>query len=182
MTWICFFILFEIILFSTYIIYVLHCYGIPQNISATYYYFERKHKHYGLLFPLCLFIACLIIIPIWIYTCQFLSSWASHFTWCAYLTCLCMFVVGITSRYKRSRALTYCHYTAAIVGSVFTVVWLLFACYRIAFVSISILLIALLAGYITHTLRECYLFWLELTAFYALFIVIFIINLFNLCV
>lgn len=177
MNWVCYLIVIEIVLFSLYIIYALCNWGIPNNISATYYYFERTRKHYGLFFPLDILICCLTIFPVWIYTCSLASSWASHFSWCPYIVGLCMIVVGITSRYKRSRQLTYTHYAAAIIGAAVTVLWLLLACYRTSFISLSVLSISILAGVITGTLKRCYLFWLEIAAFYALFFVLFIVNL-----
>lgn len=179
---VCYLIILSIILFSAYIIYSLCQWGIPNNISATYYYFERTRKHYGLFFPIDLLVCCAIVIPIWIYTCQIVSPWASHFSMCPYLTCLCMIIVGITSRYKRSRKLTYIHYTAAIIGATITGIWLLIACYKISFIGLSVVLISVMAGCFTRTLKKCYLFWLEIAAFYALFFVLFIINFFPVCV
>ena len=181
MNGICLLILVEIVIFSTYNVYVLYHWGIPRNISATYYNLERTHKHYGLFLPLNFFICCSIVIPIWINSCNMVAPQGQCFTWCAYLTCFCMVAVGITCRYKRSRMLAIYHYAAAITGAACTILWIIVVCYRILFVGLSILLIALLAGFLTHTLKKSYLYWLELPAFYALFFVLFIINLMNTC-
>lgn len=176
MSFICYIIVIEIVLFCVYVIYTICRWGIPASLSATYYYFERVRKNYGLFFPLYLSVCCLSSIPLWIYTNKAASPWVAHFSWCPYLTCLCLLCVGATCRYKMSRFTTYFHYTTAIISAVSTGIWLLIACYKLALVSLSVMSLSVLAGFFTHTLKRCYLFWLELGGFLSLFFILFLVN------
>lgn len=170
----------DIVLFSAYNIYILSAFRIPNNISMTYYWFERKHKGLGLLFPALLCSLCATAIPVWLITTAKMSVFGFHLTWMPYATLLCMLLVAVSARYKKRPRLIYFHYGMAVMCAVFSIGWILFMCFEYFYITLSILMLAAWAGIWTNTYKCCYLFWLELTAFYALFLTLFIINCFNL--
>lgn len=173
----CLVILINILVFSLYNIYILNRFRVPNNLSMTYYWMERQHKHLGLLFPVLILVMLSTTIPIWIHTSLNLSEWTARLTWLIYASLVTLGMVGISARYKRSRALTVFHYTAAISCAVFSIGWIFLACFNIIYIGFSILLLCGFAAWTTRTFRSCWLYWLELTGFYVVFFTLFMANL-----
>ena len=170
-------LLVDILIFTTYVVSVLIKFGIPKNLSTTYYTFEEQKKGTGLLFPALLVFICCTTLPIWISTTYHASSWGTIFLFCPIVTLFCLLAVAGSAHYKRCSSLIYFHYTCAIIAAICAVVWLFFAAYQTIFVILrfSILGGLLGAGIRTDTLKTCPLFWLETTAFYCIFLTLLVI-------
>lgn len=170
-------LLLDIVVFSIYVTDILSRFGIPANLSITYYLYERRHRNAGLLFPALIILICCTTIPIWIIT-----SWktGSVGKWCVgmpILAGICLLVVAFTARYKRWPKLINYHYTFAIIAAACAILWWWVLTRQITLVVLRLGLFAtfMAAGVLTRTLKSCTLFWLELTAFYATFFTLFLI-------
>ena len=170
-------LLLDIIVFTVYVVYVLTQFGIPINLSFTYYTFERKQKGLGVLFPLLMLFICGTTLPVWIHTTMHASPWAQQFLILPVVGLVCLMAVAATARYKMRQKLIIFHYAVAILAAVCAVAWIFLVAYSIVYIGLSILLICVLCGLLTKTLRKCTLFWLEDAAFYAIFFTLFVINL-----
>lgn len=173
-------LLVDILIFTIYVVYILIKFGIPKNLSASYYAFEEQKKGTGLLFPALLVFICTTALPIWITTTYYASTWTSTFLFCPIVTLVCLLAVAASAQYKSNTALVYFHYTCAIIASFCAVLWLCLAAYQIMYIAFGILGVLLSAGIITGTLKKCTLFWLEITAFYCIFFSLLVINIIHL--
>jgi len=170
-------ILLDIIIFTVYVVYVLTQFGIPINLSFTYYTFERKQKGLGIIFPLLMLFVCGTTIPVWIHTTLHASPWAQQFLLFPVIGVICLIAVAATARYKMVPRLIIYHYAFAILAAVCAVAWIFLVAYSIVYIGLSVLLICMLCGLLTKTLRKCTIFWLENAAFYAIFFTLFFIEL-----
>ena len=159
----------DIIVFTIYISYILAKFGIPINLSITYYTFERRKKGTGILFPILMLFICCSAIPIWISTTYHASSWGTMFVCFPYITLVCLLAVAGSARYKRKPNLIYFHYFFAILAAISAVLWIFLVAFNIVYLGLGILAIFIWSGFITHTLKKCTIFWLEVSAFYAVF-------------
>ena len=169
----------DIIFFSIYLVSVLKLFGIPTNLSITYYYYERKYKGLGLLFPALLLLLCASALPIWIIVTKNASAWGANFIMLPYIVLAGLLSVAGTARYKRRPKLIYFHYTCAIIAAICAVIWIFFVAYRIVYIGIGILSVLLFVALFTKTLKKCTFFWLELAAFYAILFTLLIISIFS---
>ena len=168
-------LLIDIFVFSIYLICVLKTFGIPVNLSITYYSYERKRKGFGKIFPILLLFLCVTILPIWIRTTINNGFYGMIFSLFPCITIVCLFSVATTARYKKRKYFIYFHYTCAIIAAICAVVWIFIIAYEVVYVGIGILLISLIIGLLTKTLKTCTLFWLEIAAFYAILFTLLII-------
>lgn len=169
-------LLVDILFFSTYLVCVLKTFGIPINLSITYYHYERRHKGMGFLFPALLVFLCSTALPIWISTTHRVSLSGIHLLLYPIVTLICLLLVAASARYKRRPKLIYFHYSCAIVAAICAVAWIFLFAYKIVYVGLGILFILLLVGLKTKTLKRCTLFWLELAAFYAILFTLLVIH------
>lgn len=170
-------LLIDILFFSTYLVCVLKTFGIPINLSITYYHYERRHKGMGLLFPTLLLFLCSTALPIWISTTHDVSFAGTYLLSCPIITLICLLLVALSARYKRRPKLIYFHYSCAILAAICAVAWIFLFAYKVVYVGLGILFVLLLIGLRTNTLKRCTLFWLELAAFYAILFTLLIIHL-----
>lgn len=169
----------DIIFFSVYLMSVLRLFGIPINLSITYYYYQRKYKGLGLLFPSLLLLLCASALPIWIFVTKNASAWGANFIVLPYIVLVGLLAVAGTARYKRRPKLIYFHYTCAIIAAICAVIWIFFVAFRIVYIGLGILSVLLLISLFTKTLKKCTLFWLEVAAFYAVLFTLLIISIFS---
>ena len=171
-------LLLDVVVFTAYVVDVLIRFGIPANLSITYYHYERQYHKYGNLFPALMVLVCCTTVPIWILTTWNGSLLARWFVAMPIITEFSLLFVAFSARYKRRRKLIYYHYACAIVAAVCAVLWMCFVANQIPLIAlrIGLLLGCLSVGSLTHTLKSCILFWLELAAFYSIFFTLFLIH------
>lgn len=168
-------ILTNLVVFTAYIVYVLAKFGVPANLSITYYSFERARKGTGWLFPALMCFVCATTLPMWIYTTFHASHRAAVFGFLPIIVLVMLLAVAASGRYKKRPKLINFHYTCAIIAAACAMTWMCLVCYRIAYVGFICLLGFVLAGHFTNTLGKCTLFWLENAAFYSIFGSLFIV-------
>lgn len=170
----CFILFADIVLFTAYLVAVLVRFGIPVNMSMTYYMYRQKNEVLRLLFPCLLVFLCISCGSLWIKICHRFEL-APLFVALVYVTIVCLIAVAASAQYQKTPTIIYFHYTCAIIASACTTLWLLFVSYKVMHVALGILLISTCLGLITKTLKSCTLFWLEIAGFYALMITLLII-------
>ena len=167
----------DIVLMTIYNICILRRFGVPVNLSITYYHYERVHKGLGLLFPALVVFICCTTLPIWIITSFTGSEWGMYFSPCGIITLICLLAVAFSGRYKKRPGLIQFHYTCAIIAATSAVVWLCFAAYQTLFVWVRVIILfgLIFAGIQTDTFKRCTLYWLENAAFYCIFVTLLLV-------
>lgn len=166
----------DLCVFAAYEMAVVLNFCIPNNLSNTYYHFDRKFRGYGKLFPGMLFFLCSTALPVWVYYTYRLPDWRSHLTFLPVLTLICLALVGVSARYKKTDFRIYFHYTVAILSGFFTVVWFLTVGLKLSYILIVFILLMMLAGALTRTLRIYPLFWFETAGFFAVLYMLLIVS------
>lgn len=178
MTHITFLIVIGIMIFSIYNIYVLSTFGIPKNLSNTYYMLESKRYNFGIVYPILITIILILIFYIWLHIHSELDTEYTHIgKWLIYLTMVALSIVVAITRYQKTVVRYKTHYVAAICSSVTSVGWMLLFAQHFLYVAISMFILVGIASIITQTFRSCILYWLELVNIYSLFIVLFVLSL-----
>lgn len=171
------FILFaDIIALSIYLISVLVQVGVPVHLSITYYQMERKRKGSGRFFQGLMVLLCSTGIPTWTVITLQLSPWSARFFFCPFVTMVCLLAVALTARYRKRKKLRYFHYFCATMAGVGAAVWLFMVAWKIVYITIGVVIVAVCAGLCTGTLKKGWLFWTELAAFYSLLFTLFILS------
>lgn len=169
-------ILVSLSIFAAYNIYILISFGVPENISITYYHLEQKRRGLGLLFPAMVVISCTTMLITWLDIEQILDDNFRSYHFLIMITALSTFFVAALSNYKRSRLQTIIHYTAAIIASIAGLAWILIADFHMLYIPLITLLLVALAAWLTNTYKHQILFWLELIAIYSIQIALFILS------
>ena len=159
---------------SAYTLYTLCNFGITHDLSCTFYYSERQRKGRGLLLSLLLLLIILTIIPVWVMQTLAYSSYRALTLLPIGVGC-CLAMVMFTPRYKRTQRLVYLHYGAAITAAALSVVWALAVCpYLLCVVVVLASFLAVIA-FLTATWKRCFLLYLELLAFYSVYIILLVL-------
>lgn len=170
------FILLSLSVFAAYNIFILVVVGVPENISITYYDLNRKRAGLGAFFPLMICLLCLTIRPAWCSVDNIIQPESALSSYLIDITLAALFVVATISNYKKSKILFTIHYTAAIIAVITSLLWIIIADYKLMYIPITIVSLALWAAWLSHTLRHQFLFWLEITNIYSIQIVLFTLS------
>lgn len=155
----------DFIAFTCLFVTILVKLGIPNNLSITYYQFERKLRWF---FPAVNLFLCVTGGPYWIYLTSRASNWTAHLWPVALLAVISMVLVAASFDYQASPARKKFHYACAWTACICIIIWINTVGIRIGWLGICILSAFVLAGVLTKTMKSCPLFWLEMAAFYAL--------------
>lgn len=169
-------LIIDLLVFMTYELAVVLNFCIPNNLSNTYYHFDRKFRGSGKLFPAMLYFLCSTALPVWVYYTYRLPDWRSHLAFLPLLTLVCLALVGVSARYKKTDFRIYFHYTVAILAGFFTVVWFLTVGLKLSYILIIFILVMMAAGAWTRTLRIYPLFWFESAGFFAVLYMLLIVS------
>lgn len=170
------FILLSLSIFAAYNIFILIVVGVPENISMSYYDLNRKHAGLGMFFPLMILMLCLTIRPAWESINSMIHHDASFYCYLIDITLSALFVVAVISNYKKSKILFAIHYTAAIVAVISSLLWIILADYKLMYIPVTVVCLALWAAWLSRTLRHQFLFWLEISNIYSIQIVLFTLS------
>lgn len=170
-----FFILLSFVIFAAYNIFILIAVGIPENISITYYYLNRKRTRLGLFFPLMMILLCLTIRPAWSCIDNVVGSDIPFRNCLIDITLIALLVVAVIANYKRSRCLFVIHYASAIVAVVASLLWIILADWRLFYIPVTVVCLVTWAAWLTRSLPSKILFWLEITNIYSIQIVLFLL-------
>lgn len=161
-------ILISICCFAAYNIFVFTKFGIPENLSSTYYDAEKLHRHLGLLFPLLMLTLCFTLFPSWQLLEHSMPSLVQRFNWMIYSAVGSILMMAIVTNYRKSLIHTVIHYAAAIYTAVAVICWILIADYTLFYVPLIVAFLISLAGVLTHTFVSRFSFWLELATIYTI--------------
>ncbi len=170
-------LILDILAFAAYEYAVLTYFCIPNNLSNTYYHFDRRFRGYGKLFPTLLYFLSVTALPIWTYFTWRLPDWRAYGAIMPILAAICLTLVGLSARYKKSDFRIYFHYTVAIMAGFFTVLWFLTVGYRVCYFLISFIFIMIVIGALTRTIRIYPLFWFESAGFFAVLFMLLTVSL-----
>lgn len=169
-------VLVTLLIFCVYNIYILSFFGIPENLSMTYYYLKEE-KNKAFLFPLFILMMCCVFSPAWFFLNSYFAFFESQTSILIYIVCLMMFFLVLLSDYKEKKIRFYLHYTVAIISSVCELLWIFIVAYKYWYIPFMILFLSFLAAFFTKTHKCSCIYWLEITAFLSLFIVTFLLSL-----
>lgn len=160
-----------IILMSLHIIYfiVTIClFGIPKSLSQTYYLYEARHKYLGLIFPLFMLIAVVILLP------SFLML--NSYEFLIFIALGSLIFTIITPAFKTNRIIDNTHTISAWISAICSVIWILIAIpngLNLLIGSIGVwILIMLMFCEEPEDISCTYTFWLENMVFTSLYIVL----------
>lgn len=166
------FVLISLAIFLSYNIAALSIFGIPSSLSNTYYLYEAKKKHLGLVFPAMMAIMAFTLLPAWVELGKVISSWSSYLNPLAFFTCAAILFVGGAPAFRSTKLEGTVHKVAATVAAACAVLWCLVVCWKIIYVPLGTAALVVLGGVFTNTWKIASVYWLEMMAFGASFITV----------
>jgi hypothetical protein len=155
--------------FLAYNITVLCIFGVPSSLSNTYYLYEAKKKHLGLVFPAMMSSMAFTLLPAWLELGEMVSLWSAYLNPLAFFACAAILFVGGAPAFRSNKLEGTVHEVAAIVAAACAVVWCLVVCWKIMYVPLGIAVLIALGGVFTKTWKTASVYWLEMMAFGATF-------------
>ena len=143
--------------FSIILGFLIYKFGIPESLSQTYYNLENYKKDIGILFYLYLVVTVFILaIPM----IEAAKIWG-------FISCIGLLFVGAAPAFKEKhqKYIHVCGAALAALGSIILLITINKWIY--SFIILAIILILSLS---TKTLKQSIVFWLEMLAFYSLFL------------
>ena len=166
------FVLISLSLFTSYNIASLHFFGVPSSLSNTYYLYETKKKHLGMVFPAMMASMAFTLLPAWLELGEVVSSWSAYLNPLAFFTCAAILFVGGAPAFRSNKLEGTVHEVAAKIAAACAVVWCLVVCWKIMYVPLGVAGLIAVIGAITKTWKSASVYWLEMMAFGATFITV----------
>jgi len=152
--------------FAAYITTMIALFGIPESISETYYLLEHRcGKNNGWIFTIFCWIVVFTLLPFW------LEYSHENTQFLAFLSGAGLLFVGTAPQFKDVGLSRTVHFAAAFVCAAASISWL---CFTNMWTYPLITL--LIACFISILNRTKWLFWIELAAFAATYLALFINN------
>jgi hypothetical protein len=156
-------------LFVAYNIAILVQFGIPKNLSESFYLYDNKKKHFGYIFTLFMFTMAFCLMPGWIEISEVWSSWSHYLTFLAFLTAAAICFVGAAPAFRANKLEGTVHEVSAKICAATALVWCFVVCWNIAYVPAIGAAIPAIVGACTKTWKTAQIYWLEMMAFGATF-------------
>lgn len=163
------FVLISLAIFLSYNIAALSIFGIPSSLSNTYYLYEAKKKHLGMIFPAMMASMAFTLLPAWLELGEVVSSWSSYLNPLAFFTCAAILFVGGAPAFRSNKLEGLVHEVSAKVAAAAALVWCLVVCWKIMYVPLGTAALVALGGVFTKTWKSASIYWLEMMAFGATF-------------
>lgn len=154
------------IAFAIYLIYngaVLRLFGVPESLSNTFYLYNDKKKHLGILFPIMMVSIAGLLLPAWLEI-----SALSSLQFTAFLAASGLIFTGSAPAFKSSDLENQVHTISALMAAVFALLWVIFVS-KLWFTILIWFAVILLIAFITKTIKSSYIYWLETVAFMSTF-------------
>jgi hypothetical protein len=154
------------IAFIIYLIYngaALRIFGIPESLSDTFYLYNEKKKHLGILFPIMMVSMAGLLLPAWLEI-----SALSSLQFTAFLAAAGIIFTGSAPAFKSNDLEKRVHIGSALTAAVFALLWVIFVS-KLWFTIIIWFAVILLIAFITKTIKSSYIYWLETVAFMSTF-------------
>lgn len=137
---------------------------IPSSLSNTYYMYKEKKEWLKYLFPIMMFLTSGFLLPAWLEATE-----GSNLQFLSFLTCASIMFVGAAPNFKNIGIESTIHTVAAIIAAICAMLWCLFVVGSYGII-LSYLVIFLILALCTKSIKSSYTFWLEMIAFFSLFI------------
>lgn len=154
------------IAFAIYLIYngvALRLFGVPESLSNTFYLYNDKKKHLGILFPIMMVSMAGLLLPAWLEI-----SALSSLQFTAFLAAAGIVFTGSAPAFKSNDLEKRVHTVSALVAAVFALLWVIFVS-KLWFIILIWLAVVALIAFITKTIKSSYIYWLETVAFMSTF-------------
>lgn len=154
------------IAFAIYLIYngaALRLFGVPESLSNTFYLYNDKKKHLGILFPIMMVSMAGLLLPAWLEI-----SAISSLQFTAFLAAAGIIFTGSAPAFKSNDLEKRVHTVSALVAAVFALLWVIFVS-KLWFIILIWLAVVALIAFITKTIKSSYIYWLETVAFMSTF-------------
>lgn len=139
-------------------------FGYSKSLSATYYLLPNKWRW---VFTLFMWAIAFLLMPAWIEVANNLGDWRSNLTCLAFLTCALICFVGAAPNFRAFKMESKVHTISATAAAVTALLWCFICCWNIMYVPIIAILIVLGVSFMTKSLKDCKVYWLEMMAFGA---------------
>lgn len=149
--------------FILYLLYNVICntlYGVPENLSSTYY----KLGKLKCLFPITMVICVGLLVPGWLDILE-----GSNWQFLAFLCPMAILFMSMAPDFKNNILEYKVHAISTIIAALlalFSIIFVLNGGYILIFVSILLLLISITSS----TLKNCWLYWLEMIIFISTYL------------
>ena len=160
-------LILTLISFLIFVIYnsiAQNIFDIPSSLSNTYYLYNEKKKGLGIIFSIMMVLCAGLLMPAWLDI-----SVGSNFQFLIFFCCAMLCFVGYAPNFKGTNIESIVHSASAIASAVFGLLWVILVTPYWYIVLICAVLI-LFAAYNSKTLKKCYVYWLEMIAFYSIYI------------
>lgn len=155
--------LVSLILFIAYLaVFFVVFRQIPTSLSDSYYHYEGLCKGAGIAFVIAMFLVAISLAPA-----LFIASEGHPLQFLGFFTAAGLCFVGAAPKFREVGMESIIHPIAAFVCATGCVLWIVFIAQMWWTLIITLAIFSLLA-ITTKTLR-CYLFWLEMVAFFSIF-------------
>ena len=146
-------------------------FGLPKSLSATYYNLPTKFR---LVFTLFMWAIAFLLMPAWIEVSEHFGDWRTNLTFLSFFTCALICFVGAAPNFRAFEMESKVHTISATAAAVTALLWCFICCWNIMYVPIIAILIVLGVSFITKSLKECKVYWLEMMAFGATYASVFV--------
>ena len=173
-------LLIAITVYWVYTIAIFRMFGVPESYSDTFYKLNEIKKHLGILFPIMLITTTAMVMPSWLELSDKILPWGSFLAFFGGAGLLFVAVapyfkeytydtgrplIDLLMRHLHGQGLV--HMIGALMAMLGVAIWTAFTPYWA--VLIAVLVIALIGGFSTKTLKKSSIFWVEFTIFNSIF-------------
>lgn len=158
-----------LLVFLVYNIAALSIFGVPSSLSNTYYLYEQKKKHLGMVFPAMMGTMGFTLLPAWLELGEIVSPWSTNLNVLAFFACAAICFVGAAPAFRSNKLEGTVHTAAAITAAAASLAWCLIVCWQIMYVPIIAAGLIALAAWLSKTFKSGLTYWLEMMAFGATF-------------
>lgn len=155
--------------FLAYNIVALCIFGVPSSLSNTYYLYEAKKKHLGMVFPAMMTSMAFTLLPAWLELGEIVSLWSAYLNPLAFFACAAILFVGGAPAFRSNKLEGTVHEVAAKIAAGASLLWCLVVCWQIMYVPIIASVVIALVALISGTFKQGLIYWLEMMAFGATF-------------
>lgn len=158
--------LISFLIFAIYNIIAIIRFGVLTSLSNTYYLYNSIKKGLGVVFSITLSIVGGLLLPAWLDI-----SDGSNFQFLAFLCCAMIIFVAYAPQFKDDKLTSTVHTASAILSAICGLLWI-FIVTPFWYVPLIMGIIFVLIGFITKSLKRCYVYWLEMIAFISTYVTI----------
>lgn len=170
-------LILALLLYTTFVAFVIYEFGIPGSLSMTSYSFNRRYRKIKAACSYFVLAMCTLLFPAWIYISNRLSIGVNNHPWIIGLILVLLIVVCLTPYYYRNRKIKMLHYSAATLAFVVGGIWICWNCFQLLYIDIALFVIFFAASLITHSFKRSKIFWLEMAVCYCIMINLLVANL-----